>query len=161
MIAKEFEAFLLEQEETFLTPAENLAALIDTHNADHAILVLSQITYTRIPVVTFDKRFVGTIGLRDILAYQMEQGLTDEQMATTDIVNMTKMDVAVVAPDYNITEVLHKLVDEPFLPVVDDEGIFQGIITRKSILKAVNALLHDFSKEYEIRCKWEIGFQPF
>ena len=90
MIAKEFEAFLLEQEETFLTPADNLAALIDTHNADHAILVLSQITYTRIPVVTFDKRFVGTIGLRDILAYQMEQGLTDEQMATTDIVNMTK-----------------------------------------------------------------------
>lgn len=153
MIAKEFELFLLEQEETFLTPAEKLAALIDSHNADHAILVLSQITYSRIPVVTYDRRFVGTIGLRDILAYQMEQGLTDEQMASTDIVHMTKKDVAVVAPDYNITEVLHKLVDEPFLPVVNDEGMFQGIITRKSILKAVNALLHDFSKEYEIRSK--------
>lgn len=153
MIAKEFELFLLKQEETFLTPAEKLAALIDSHNADHAILVLSQITYSRIPVVTYDRRFVGTIGLRDILAYQMEQGLTDEQMASTDIVHMTKKDVAVVAPDYNITEVLHKLVDEPFLPVVDDEGMFQGIITRKSILKAVNALLHDFNKEYEIRNK--------
>ena len=153
MIAKEFETFLLEQEETFLTPAEKLAALIDSHNADHAILVLSQITYSRIPVVTYDRRFVGTIGLRDILAYQMEQGLTDEQMASTDIVHMTKKDVAVVAPDYNITEVLHKLVDEPFLPVVDDEGMFQGIITRKSILKAVNALLHEFNKEYEIRNK--------
>ena len=153
MIAKEFEQFLLEQEETFLTPAEKLAALIDSHNADHAILVLSQITYSRIPVVTYDRRFVGTIGLRDILAYQMEQGLTDEQMASTDIVHMTKKDVAVVAPDYNITEVLHKLVDEPFLPVVDDEGMFKGIITRKSILKAVNALLHEFNKEYEIRSK--------
>ena len=153
MIAKEFELFLLKQEETFLTPAEKLAALIDSHNADHAILVLSQITYSRIPVVTYDRRFVGTIGLRDILAYQMEQGLTDEQMASTDIVHMTKKDVAVVAPDYNITEVLHKLVDEPFLPVVDDEGMFQGIITRKSILKAVNALLHEFNKEYEIRNK--------
>ena len=153
MIAKEFELFLLEQEETFLTPAEKLAALIDSHNADHAILVLSQITYSRIPVVTYDRRFVGTIGLRDILAYQMEQGLTDEQMASTDIVHMTKKDVAVVAPDYNITEVLHKLVDEPFLPVVNDEGMFQGIITRKSILKAVNALLHEFNKEYEIRNK--------
>ena len=42
MIAKEFELFLLEQEETFLTPAENLAVLIDSHNADHAILLLSQ-----------------------------------------------------------------------------------------------------------------------
>ena len=153
MIAKEFEQFLLEQEETFLTPAENLAVLIDTHNADHAILLLSQMTYTRVPVVTDEKEFVGTIGLRDILAYQMEQGLSQESMADTDIVHMTKKDVAVVEPDYSLTDVLHKLVDESFLPVVDEEGIFQGIITRKSILKAVNALLHDFSKEYEIRSK--------
>lgn len=153
MIAKEFETFLLEQEETFLTPAENLAVLIDSHNADHAILLLSQMTYTRVPVVTDEKEFVGTIGLRDILAYQMEQGLSQEVMADTDIVHMTKKDVAVVTPDYTLTDVLHKLVDESFLPVVDEDGIFQGIITRKSILKAVNALLHDFSKEYEIRSK--------
>lgn len=153
MIAKEFELFLLEQEETFLTPAENLAVLIDTHNADHATLLLSQMTYTRVPVVTDEKEFVGTIGLRDILAYQMEQGLSQESMADTDIVHMTKKDVAVVEPDYSLTDVLHKLVDESFLPVVDAEGIFQGIITRKSILKAVNALLHDFSKEYEIQSK--------
>ena len=153
MIAKEFEQFLLEQEETFLTPAENLAVLIDSHNADHATLLLSQMTYTRVPVVTDEKEFVGTIGLRDILAYQMEQGLSQETMADTDIVHMTKKDVAVVEPDYSLTDVLHKLVDESFLPVVDEEGIFQGIITRKSILKAVNALLHDFSKEYEIRSK--------
>ena len=161
MMANEFEQFLLNQEETFLTPAENLAVLIDSHNADHAILLLSQMTYTRVPVVTDEKVFVGTIGLRDILAYQMEQGLSQETMADTDIVHMTKKDVAVVEPDYRLTDVLHKLVDESFLPVVDKDGIFQGIITRKSILKAVNALLHDFSKEYEIRSKWEKEFQHF
>ena len=157
MIAKEFELFLLEQEETFLTPAENLAVLIDTHNADHAILLLSQMTYSRVPVVTDKRKFVGTIGLRDILAYQMENDLSQEAMADTDIVHMTKKNVAVVEPDYQLTDVLHKLVDESFLPVVDKDGVFQGIITRKSILKAVNALLHDFSKEYEIRSKWENG----
>ncbi len=153
MFAKECELFLLEQEETFLTPAENLAVLIDTHNADHAILLLSQMTYSRVPVVTDKRKFVGTIGLRDILAYQMENGLSQEAMADTDIVHMTKKNVAVVEPDYHLTDVLHKLVDESFLPVVDKDGVFQGIITRKSILKAVNALLHDFSKEYEIRSK--------
>ena len=153
MIAKNLNVFLLEQEETFLTPAENLAVLIDTHNADHAILLLSQMTYSRVPVVTDKRKFVGTIGLRDILAYQMENGLCQEAMADTDIVHMTKKNVAVVEPDYHLTDVLHKLVDESFLPVVDKDGIFQGIITRKSILKAVNALLHDFSKEYEIRSK--------
>lgn len=59
MIAKEFELFLLEQEETFLTSAENLAVLIDTHNADHAILLLSQMTFTRVPVVTAEKNLLG------------------------------------------------------------------------------------------------------
>ena len=36
MIARKFEAFLLEQEETFLTPAEKLAVLVESHKIDHA-----------------------------------------------------------------------------------------------------------------------------
>ena len=52
--------------------------------------------------------------------------------------------------DFNLTEVLHKLVDDSFLSVVDEEGYFQGIITRKSILKAINSLMHNFSNEYEM-----------
>ena len=153
MIAKEFEDFLLQQEDTFLTPAENLAVLIDTHNADHAILLLSQMTYSRVPVVTDQKKFVGTISLTDILSYQMQHEIPDEEFMTTDIVHMVKKDDLTVGPVFTLTEVLHKLVDESFLPVVDQENTFQGIITRKSILKAVNALLHSFANEYEIHPK--------
>ena len=153
MIAKEFENFLLQQEDTFLTPAENLAVLIDTHNVDHAILLLSQMTYSRVPVVTDQKKFVGTISLTDILSYQMQHEIPDEEFMTTDIVHMVKKDDLTVGPDFTLTEVLHKLVDESFLPVVDQENTFQGIITRKSILKAVNALLHSFANEYEIHPK--------
>ena len=153
MIAKEFEDFLLQQEDTFLTPAENLAVLSDTHNADHAILLLSQMTYSRVPVVTDQKKFVGTISLTDILSYQMQHEIPDEEFMTTDIVHMVKKDDLTVGPDFTLTEVLHKLVDESFLPVVDQDNTFQGIITRKSILKAVNALLHSFANEYEIHPK--------
>ncbi|WP_117277069.1 cyclic-di-AMP-binding protein CbpB [Streptococcus intermedius] len=153
MIAKEFENFLLQQEDTFLTPAENLAVLIDTHNADHAILLLSQMTYSRVPVVTDQKKFVGTISLTDILSYQMQHEIPDEEFMTTDIVHMAKKDDLTIGSDFTLTEVLHKLVDESFLPVVDQENTFQGIITRKSILKAVNALLHSFANEYEIHPK--------
>ena len=153
MIAKEFEDFLLQQEDTFLTPAENLAVLIDTHNADHAILLLSQMTYSRVPVVTDQKKFVGTISLTDILSYQMQHEIPDEEFMTTDIVHMVKKDDLTVGPDFTLTEVLHKLVDESFLPVVDQDNTFQGIITRKSILKEVNSLLHSFANEYEIHPK--------
>ncbi len=48
--------------------------------------------------------------------------------------------------NYTISEVLHKLIDESFLPVVGDDQHFHGVL-RKSILKAVNALLHDFQAD--------------
>ena len=151
MIAKEFEEFILREEITFLTPARNLAVLIDTHNVDHAILVLSQISYTRVPVVTDQMKYVGTISLTDILSYQMKQDYSDEVFLSMDIVHMTKTDGERLGKDYTVTEVLHKLVEESFLPVVSEDGVFEGIITRKSILKAINSLMHNFSNEYEMR----------
>lgn len=151
MIAKEFEEFILREEITFLTPARNLAVLIDTHNVDHAILVLSQISYTRVPVVTDQMKYVGTISLTDILSYQMKHDYSDEVFSSMDIVYMTKTDGERLGKDYTVTEVLHKLVEESFLPVVSEDGVFEGIITRKSILKAINSLMHNFSNEYEMR----------
>ena len=153
MIAKEFEEFILREEKTFLTPARNLAVLIDTHNVDHAILVLSQISYTRVPVVTDQMKYVGTISLTDILSYQMKHDYYDEVFSSMDIVHMTKTDGESLGKDYTVTEVLHKLVEESFLPVVSEDGVFEGIITRKSILKAINSLMHNFSHEYEMRKK--------
>ena len=41
MIAKPFEDFLLKHLEHYLIPADELAIFIDTHNADHVMLVLS------------------------------------------------------------------------------------------------------------------------
>lgn len=153
MIAKEFESYLLEHEDTFLTPEANLAVMVDSHNVGHAILLLSQMTYSRIPVVTAEKNFVGTISLTDIMAYRLQHELDEEDFMTTDIVHMTKKDGLTVGPDYQIADVLHKLVDESFLPVVGSDGHFYGIITRKSILKAVNSLMHNFTSQYEIHKK--------
>ena len=150
MIAKEFERFLLAQEETFLTPATNLAVLIDYYNVDHAVFLLCQISYSRIPVVTAERKFVGTISLTDILSYQLQHNIPEETFASMDIVDIAKKEVGIIGVDFNLTEVLHKLVDDSFLSVVDQAGIFQGIITRKSILKAINSLMHNFSNEYEM-----------
>ena len=90
MIAQAFEEYLVKQEGAFLTPAENLAVLVDSHNVDHAILLLSQMTYSRIPVVTDEKKFVGTISLTDIMAYRMQHDLPEEEFMAMDIVHMTK-----------------------------------------------------------------------
>lgn len=143
MISPKIEEFLWEQEETFLTPADKLAVIIDSHNIDHAKLLLSHMTYSRVPVVTVDNCFVGTIGLNEINQYQMDNELSDQEL-NQDISLICKRDVATLKGDYELADVLRKLIDEPFLPVLGEKDEFQGIITRKSILKAVNSLLHNF-----------------
>lgn len=52
-------------------------------------------------------------------------------------------------------EVLHLLVDASFLPVVDDNQRFKGIITRKEILKAVNHMAHELEKHHLVLPKSE------
>jgi CBS domain-containing protein len=93
--------------------------------------------------VTEDGNYFGTIGLTEIIKYQSDNELTDDEL-NEDISLIAKTDEETVGLDYDLTEVMRKLVDQSFLPVLGENGKFVGIITRKSILKAINALLHNF-----------------
>lgn len=150
MIAKEFEDFLLAHLDNYLIPSDQVAIFIDSHNADHVVLLLTSNGYSRVPVLTKDKHYLGTISLTDIKRYQDEHNLQEWEMVNRDIGPMTSDVVETVEDNANLNEVMHKLVNNPFLPVVDSQGIFKGIITRKSILKALNSLLHDFTHDYII-----------
>ncbi|HEL0757543.1 cyclic-di-AMP-binding protein CbpB [Streptococcus equi] len=153
MIAKEFEAFLISHLDSYLIPAEELAIFINTHNADHVMLLLVSNGFSRVPVITKEKQYVGTISISDIMTYQAKRQLTDWEMTQTNIGDMVNTKIETINVTSSLTEIMHKLVDFPFLPVVNDDNRFIGIITRKSILKAVNSLLHDFTDEYTITKK--------
>lgn len=153
MIAKEFETFLISHLDSYLIPAEDLAIFINTHNADHVMLLLVSNGFSRVPVITREKKYVGTISISDIMTYQAKRQLTDWEMRQTDIGEMVNTKIETISINASLTEIMHKLVDYPFLPVVDQSDCFVGIITRKSILKAVNSLLHDFTDDYTITKK--------
>lgn len=153
MIAKEFESFILQHLDSYLIPADDLAIFIDTHNSDHVMLILVSNGFSRVPVISKDKIFKGTISISDILNYQAKHHLTDWELNQTDIGEMVNTKIESISFKSSLTLIMHKLVEYPFLPVVDDENHFIGIITRKSILKAVNSLLHDFTNDYTIEKK--------
>lgn len=153
MIAPEFEDFLLSHEANYLTPAADVAIFVDSHNTDHVMLLLANNGFSRVPVINKDKQYVGTISVSDIVKYQAEMDMGMEELAKLPIGQVVNTKMATVRPDAELTEIMHKLVDASFLPVVSAEGAFVGIITRKSILKAVNSLLHDFTDHYDIQRK--------
>ena len=150
MIAKEFETYLQPFVPEYLTPAEDLALVMSNHKVGHVMLLLTRKGYSRIPVMSTDKRYMGTISMADILAYQAEKVLSEADLMELEIIEMLNHKIEILTDDADLTEILHKIVDFPFLPVIDQQGIFLGIITRKKVLKSINSLLHNFTQEYQI-----------
>lgn len=149
MIDKNMEAFLLKQSQTFVKSADDVAVLNEDHNIAHAKLLLSQYKYTRVPVLGKKKEYVGVLGLNEIVEFEMQDDFFYEKSLNTPISEIVNKDVATVQTYFNLEEVLHLLVKEPFVPVLKSKT-FVGIIVRQDILKAFNAFTHEFTKYYEI-----------
>ncbi|MDR0920856.1 MAG: CBS domain-containing protein [Lactobacillales bacterium] len=147
MIGKSIEELMLENKETFLIPADNVANVMVRNPLNHALLVLSQVGYSKIPVLDKGDRYVGLIGLADIVDKLLDLPTLDlNELKEFTVADVMDVGVPTVKPDVLLEDILHLLVDQPFLPVVDDAGCFKGIITRKAVLKAVNFTFHELEK---------------
>jgi len=147
MIGTAIKDLLLEKQATFLIPAENVANVMCLNPLNHAVLVLSKVRYSKIPVLDKGDRFVGLISLADIVDKMFDLTSIDvAKLNTFTVADVMEVNVPTVDEHWDLEEVLHLLVDASFLPVVDQHQCFKGIITRKAILKAVNHMSHELEK---------------
>ncbi|MDR1606358.1 MAG: CBS domain-containing protein [Streptococcaceae bacterium] len=149
MIDQHIERFLMKQCETFLKPASEVAVLLSEHNISHAKILLSQYKYSKIPVLNQDQEFVGILGWTDIINFEIQHDFFYEKSDRTPISEIVDTEVNTLQKDYQLEDILHLLVLEPFLPVLDGRKLY-GIIPRQEILKAFNAFAHTFTKDYDI-----------
>lgn len=148
MISPAIEQLMMEHEETMMIPAENVANVMKEHPLEHALLLLSQAGYSMIPVLDKEDHFVGLLSLNDIVKKMLGiDGIDTSNLEELSVADVMKTDVAVMRPDAELEDILHLLVDASFLPVLDHNGVFCGIVTRREILKAVNYTFHAFQRK--------------
>ena len=92
---------------------------------------------TQLPVITRDGIYVGTVSEGDFLRVMLENNLysadAQEDYVISDLIRQGwNPPLRVTAP---MDELLLQVMDQNFLPIVDDRGCFAGIITRKDIIK--------------------------
>lgn len=87
--------------------------------------------------------------MNEIVDFEMKADFYYEKSQKTSIGEITNHNISTVQQSYSLEEVMHILVKEPFIPVLQGKT-FKGIIVRQEILKAFNAFAHDFTKQYEI-----------
>ncbi len=101
--------------------------------------------YTAIPVLDSEGRYVGTLRNDDIFEYFKALGSIDlkesERVGVTEILD-TGYSWALFH-NSGVDELVEKVKEHNFVPVVDDRGCFIGIILRRDVL---NFLFEQYQK---------------
>ena len=101
--------------------------------------------YVAIPVIDDEGKYVGTLRNDDIFAYFFDNGSFDTKAAERNCVTEI-LDTKYSPPLYHyasMDELIQRVGEHNFVPVVDDRGCFIGIILRRDIL---NFLFDNYKK---------------
>ena len=93
--------------------------------------------YAAVPVVSRQGRYVGTLTEGDLLWYiknQLDLSLQDAERISVMAVPR-RSDNYPVNADCRMEDLMDKALNQNFVPVLDDEKSFIGIVTRKDIMK--------------------------
>ena len=121
-----------------LTPKNQLKFLDASNTARQGVEKIKVTGYSAIPVVDGQTGiYVGTISEGDLLWGLLEtpnQNLYDlEQMKLIDLIDSNKYKPMHVQS--SMDEVVESIMNQNFIPLVDDRGVFMGIVTRRKVIE--------------------------
>ena len=144
MINHKIEAELARWHNNYLVPASQVATVNVDNSLAHAFLVLTTDKFAKIVVVDNDNHYRGQLSL----------AMINSQLMETTKFNFAKLDQLKVASAMNTeASVSHDpddfegnyrlLLDQSFVPVVAEDEVFCGIVTRRKLMEAVDFVMHD------------------
>lgn len=121
----------------FLTPKSEVDYVYDNDTLWQTLEKMEHNKYTAIPIINHeDGTYVGTITEGDLLwdvkeRYEMNLSAAED----TPILSIKrKKDNEPIEADADVEDIISKVMNQNFVPVIDDSECFIGIITRKDVM---------------------------
>lgn len=120
----------------FLTPKNEVICESTEASMRQVMEKMEYHGYTAIPLIDKHGRYVGTLTEGDLL-WKLKN-TPELNFRNTEIVEVKDIETRVkhksVSINSDINEIINLSVNQNFVPVVDDDGIFIGIIKRSDII---------------------------
>ena len=108
-------------------------------------------SYTASPVLSHEGYYIGTINEGDFLRGIFRNNEGDLKHLDEELVR------DILRKDWNhpvkvsatVEDLLERVLNQNFVPVVDDRGLFVGIITRQSVIKHFRDRILELKKKVE------------
>ena len=120
-----------------LRPKETVKYIYDSKTLRQGLEKMMAHSYTAIPVISKDGRYVGTVSEGDFLYYIVNENIENikeqEKYSVRDIIRVGFNPAVKI--NVSMDELLQRSMSQNFIPVTDDTDIFIGIVTRQDIIK--------------------------
>ncbi|NMA94009.1 MAG: CBS domain-containing protein [Clostridiales bacterium] len=126
----------------FLKPKEEVEFVYDDFTLRQGLEKMKHHSYTAIPVIGRDGKYITTISEGDFLWFILKD--VDEELREMPMQSLEDACIRDVMergknPPVPITsttsDLITRAMEQNFIPVVDDAGSFIGIVTRRSLLR--------------------------
>lgn len=99
--------------------------------------------YTAIPVIDHEGKYCGTITEGDFLWHILDKPSNAKTLTCNIRTTECETVSGLIRPNFNpavniyetMEQLLQRVMDQNFVPVIDDRGVFVGIITRKDVIR--------------------------
>ena len=120
----------------FLKPKSELAYIYDYHTLRQALEIMEYHKYSSVPILNREGKYVGSITEGDVLwSLKKLNILSIKDAEDISIMKIERrMDYQCVTAESNMEDLIGKAMEQNFVPVVDDQEHFIGIITRRDII---------------------------
>lgn len=121
----------------FLTPKREVAYLYDTDSLGQALQKMERHRYSAIPILAKENgKYVGTLTEGDLLWNIKEnRNLSLQRAEEISVMEIVRnRDNESVEADADMEDLINKAVNQNFVPVVDGDQCFIGLIKRKDII---------------------------
>ncbi len=122
----------------FLTPKSEVAYIYDDDTLRQALEKMEYHRYMAVPIIDhIDGTYIGTLTEGDLL-WDLKERHDLNLREAEDIPILAvrrKRDNEPVAADADIEDLISKVMNQNFVPVIDDDDRFIGIITRKDVIQ--------------------------
>ncbi|HCW23337.1 MAG TPA: CBS domain-containing protein [Lachnospiraceae bacterium] len=120
-----------------MTPKMDVDCVFENDTVGQALHRLEVHEFTTVPLINdATGKYVGSLSEGDLLRELMRQNASPAMVEDRPISGIhRKRDYTPVRADADISELFQYAKTQNFVPVVDDGGVFIGIVTRQSILQ--------------------------
>ena len=150
MIHPIVERTIFDSIDSLMIPADDVASVISTHTLNTSLLILSQVKYTAVPVLTPKNQLVGLISMPVIIsAVTTLNHIELERLDSLKVADINLQHAAFVTRETTFEQLLSMLIDHNFVCVVESENNlhFKGIITRRTLLTRMTNFIHSLDIE--------------